>query len=391
VTRLAPGVVTALTLLVFAPPLESAFHVPKLVVLALGLVALTPHVFRAWRRLPVPALVFLAAVSASATWNDAWSAPSTTVLLLGASTLAAWHLLDVDEEATVRVVGAALLVVCALVVLQGFGVATFGASGRMARSATLGNPDFVASAVAPLAVACLGVARRASWKVSAPAGALVALALAFTQSFATVTSLGAGLLFLLAHPSMQGSRRWLLAGAVVVGAVLLVGLAGRDVATSAQGRWYLASVVAPHVIDAPLIGLGPGAVELHWPRWELELWTRRCGEDAGCVARHPDFQFTGLEAHAHDDWLEVWLEAGPLALGALLALVVARLRDAWRSAAPFAGAALVVIAARALVDFPLHRPADWAVLALVCALARPRADRPVADARRADSLKSRHD
>lgn len=370
-TGFVPAVITALTLLVFAPPLASAFHTPKLLVLAGGVAVLSPYVFPRWRQVPLAPLVFIAAVSASATWNDAWSAPTTPTLLLGALTVTLWQLIELDERAS-WMVGAALLIVCGLVVLQAAGVATFGASGRMARSATLGNPDFVASAVAPLAVVCLGGAWRSkrSWRLLVPAAALVVLALVFTQSFATVFSLGAGLLFLLAHPSTRGVRRWLLLGGLVVGLVLAVGLARRDVSTSARGRWYLTSVVAPHVLDSPLVGLGPGAVELHWPRWELERWTRRCGEDADCVARHPEHQFTGLEAHAHADWLELWLEAGPLAVLALLTFLATRLRESWCSAQPFAGAALVVLATRAFVDFPLHRPADWAVLALTCALAR---------------------
>ncbi|MBL8921209.1 MAG: hypothetical protein JNJ54_20265 [Myxococcaceae bacterium] len=368
-TALAPAVITALTLLVFAPPLTSAFHTPKQLVLAAGLAALSPLVASRWRQVPLLPLVFIAAVSASASWNDAWGAPTTPTLVLGALTVAAWHVVGVAER-TWWMVGAALLVVCAVVVLQAGGVATFGATGRMARSATLGNPDFVASVAAPLAVLWLGRARTTSWKVRLAAGALVVLALAFTQSLATVASLAAGASFLLAHPSTRGVRRWLVVGAVVVGVVLAVGLARRDVSTSLRGRWYLTSVIAPHLLDSPLVGLGPGAVELHWPRWELEWWTRRCGEDADCVARQPELEFTGLEAHAHDDWLELWLEAGPLAVLALLTFLATRLRESWRSASPFAGAALVVLTTRALVDFPLHRPADWAVLALTCALAR---------------------
>lgn len=373
---LAPAVVTALALLVFAPPLESAFHTPKAVVLAAGLLAVLPSVARAWRRLPVAPLVFLAAVSVSATWNDAWEAPSTTVLLLGGVTLTAWQVVDLDRDRTARVLGVALVVVCGLVVLQTFGVATFGASGRMTRSSTLGNPDFVASAVAGSVWLCWPLPRR----VLGGLVALVVLALAFTQSFATIASLGAGVVFLLAHPSLRStapthegaraSRRWLLAGALVIGGVLTVGVAGRDLATSLRGRWYLTKVGAPHVLDAPLTGLGPGAVELHWPRWELDWWTARCGEDAACVQQHPDFRFNGLQDHAHDDWLEAWLEAGVLGFLGLLLVSGRALRDAWRLPQPFVGAGLVVVLSRALVDFPLHRPADWAVLALLCCAAR---------------------
>lgn len=354
--RWLPPVTVALALVAFVPSLESAFHTPKLVILGLGLLLALPSVYRNWRRLPVPLLVFTACVGVSATVHQSWSAPSTAVLLVGVSTVAAFSTFEVDARLTAKVIGLALLVVCGLTVLQAFGLFTFGASGRMARSSTLGNPDFVASAVGAVGWACWSLERRWRWVVAS----LWALTLALTQSFASLLAFGAAAVVLLVSGVLP--RRWVLVAAVGVLGVLVLGVSSRDVMTAAGGRWYLTQVALPHLLDAPLTGLGPGAVELHWADWELALWTKRCGDDAGCVQAHPDFPFNGLQDHVHDDWLELWLEVGPLALAALVLWLVTRVRRA----DPFTAAGLIALITRAAVDFPLHRPADWAVLSLLC-------------------------
>lgn len=351
-----PPVTVALVLLVFVPVLDSAFHTPKLVILSLGVLLALPSVYQNWRRLPVPMLVFAGAVGLSATVNGAWSAPSTPVLLIGSLAVAAFSTFDVDERQTATIIGAALLVVCGLTVVQTFGLFTFGASGRMTRSSTLGNPDFVASAVAAIAWVCWPLRRG----VRLALGSLVVLALSFTQSFATLASVSVAAMFLVAR--LPNVRRWVVPAAFVVVGVLSLGVFDREPLRALRGRWYLTQVVTPHLLEAPLTGLGPGAVELHWAGWELELWRARCGDDAACVQAHPEFPFNGLQDHVHDDWLELWLELGPVAVGALAFWFVRRLRDARQ---PFVTAALLVLVTRSLFDFPLHRPADWACLALL--------------------------
>lgn len=353
-----PPVAVALVLVVFVPSLESAFHTPKLVVLGLAVLLSLPSVYTNWRRLPVLVLVFIGAVGLSATLSQTWSAPSTAVLLIGATALAVFSTFDFDAKVTARVIGLSLAVVCGLALLQAFGLFTFGASGRMTRSSTLGSPDFVASVVGAAAWLCWPLERR--WL--ALLGALAVLTLAVTQSFASLLSFGAAATVALGLRA--GPRRWSLLGAAFVLTVLALGVSGRELATSARGRWYLTQVALPHVLDAPLTGLGPGAVELHWSAWELELWTKRCGDDAACVQAHPDFAFNGLQDHVHDDWLELWLEVGPVGLGALALWLAMRV---WKGAtSPFAAAGLIALITRATVDFPLHRPADWAVLSLLC-------------------------
>jgi O-antigen ligase len=64
--------------------------------------------------------------------------------------------------------------------------------------------------------------------------------------------------------------------------------------------------------------------------------------------------------HAHNDYLEFWIDYGPIGLAAFLALSAWLLSAAWRpeaDAAAWAGAAALL--AIALVDFPFHRPAEW--------------------------------
>lgn len=361
---MVPAFVVALVLVVVAPALESAFHTPKSVVLALGLVAALPVVVRRWRKLEPLPLGFVAAVSVSATWSDTWSAPSTSVLLLGGLAVAVWRLFELEPERVAKVLAPALVGVCGLVLLQSLGVFTFGATGRMVRSSTLGNPDFVASVVGVLGWLMVPLARR--WLL--PMLVLVTGALVVTQSFASLAALGLSALFVVVHPSMRSKRLTLFVAAVLVLAFVSVGVMGRSFEQSARGRWYLMQVALPHVVDAPVFGLGPGALELHWPQWELELWTKRCGEDAACVAAHPDFQFNGLQRHLHDDWLELFVEVGGVGALSLVLLLISALRRSWRASSPFVGAALVSFVTRGFFDFPLHRPADWAVLALVLSL-----------------------
>lgn len=361
---MVPALVVAFALVVVAPGLESAFHTPKSLVLALGLVAALPVVVRRWRTLPPLPLVFVGAVSVSASVNDAWSAPSTSIVLLGGLTVAAWQVLDLDPLRVAKVITPALVLVCGLGLLQSLGLFTFGATGRMARSSTLGNPDFVASVVGVLGWLMFVLGRR--WRL--PLLALVLGALVVTQSFASLAALGASALFVIVHPSMRAKRSTLAAGAVLVLAVVSVGVAGRSLEQSMRGRWYLTQVALPHLLDAPVFGLGPGALELHWPQWELELWTKRCGEDAACVAAHADFEFNGLQRHLHDDWLELLIEVGLVGALSLAAFVFAVVRRSWSAATPFVGAALVSCLTRGVFDFPLHRPADWAVLGLVLSL-----------------------
>ena len=121
---------------------------------------------------------------------------------------------------------------------------------------------------------------------------------------------------------------------------------------------------------------------LHWPGWELARWQARCGADAACVAAHPESRFAGLQDHVHDDWLERLIEGGAVGLAALLALLVTALVAALRSATLQGlgvAAGLLSLAARATVDFPLSRPADSVLLAVLVGAAAHQSESVDAD------------
>ena len=261
---------------------------------------------------------------------------------------------------------------------------------RLARYGTLGNPDFVASVLgvtAPVtAVAARGL-RRGRLALAAGSFGVQVLGLAILRSFATVLALSAAAAVVILGRRAGRDRLRL---AVVLGAalvVVVVPLLGRSAGTVLRGRWYLVSTAAPHVTDAPWLGQGPGAVVLHWPAWELGRWRARCGSDPACVAAHPDARFIGLQDHLHDDWLERLLESGVLGLMALLALFGTALAATVRTgtlAALGVASGLASLAARATVDFPLQRPADLVLLAVLCGAASGLGRRDFVDPRRAN-------
>ena len=366
--RALPAVAVALTLLVVWPASSSAFHEPKrwLFLVAAGLGALlTPPRWR-WTALP------LVALTALQPWRGAeagWQA------LAFAWALAAWPALQPELRQFTRVVGIAGAVVALVVVLQFFGVDLFGVAGpdsgdgRLRLYGTLGNPDFVASVLLPVAVLLLGKATALSPTLS-PAGArgsivlllFIVPALVLTRSFATLLSalVAAGVVIIHRRGARVGPLL-LLCG------LLGLGLVGRGLGGTLAGRGYLVSVAAPHVADAPLLGQGLGSTVQEWPAWELSYWQARCA-DAACVQAHPQGRFAALQDHVHNDGLEWLLERGVLGMLALVLALGAPLLAAWRGNDSLFLAALSAALARALVDFPLHRPADLCLLAALCAL-----------------------
>ena len=374
------------------PWAASPFSGPKWLVTAAGAGALC--VLLLVRRSPKPGPVALAALATLAASLLSWLlAPGATpwwtlggTVLVAAATLLAPPL-------PWRAVGAAGGLAAAAVLLQALGLDPFARfvpqveGRRLVLYGTLGNPDFVASVLAvtaPLTVVAALRARR-GWTGPAPLSvAIQVLALGLLRSFATVLALGAAAAVAVLFPGSGRERRWL---ALALGAALVVAalpLAGRSPGAALRGRWYLVSTAAPHVADAPWLGQGPGTVELHWPAWELERWRARCGADPACVARHPDARFTGLQEHLHDDWLETLLEAGVAGLVALLALFGTAFAAALRARSlEGLGVAcgLAALAARATVDFPLQRPADLVLLAVLCGAASGLGRRDFVDAR----------
>jgi putative inorganic carbon (hco3(-)) transporter len=229
------------------------------------------------------------------------------------------------------------------------------ASSRMRVYGTLGNPDFVAAwlcATLPLcALTRAGIGR----------AAFVALQVA--AIFCTGSRV-----FLLAVPAaalatLLYSRRlsaWWLTALPVMAAIVWLSPA-RPLGATVQGRLRLARVTVAHLHEVPIAGYGAGSFEIMFDRWR-RAWRRD---------HPPGSAPTGPVDHAHNDYLELWVEYGPIALVAFLVLCGWLFAGARHADAPAgAVAALAALLAVACVDFPFHRPAEWALLFVVAGLIR---------------------
>ncbi len=318
------------------------------------------------------------------------SSPSLAAIVLGVTApLFAVAVMRV-QPAVSAVVGAQVIgaTACAAVALaQWAGADPFvaagwhppidGASVRMRVYGTLGNPNFVGVVMAmslPLTLALTGGAaaglrRRVVWvALAVQAGALVA-----TGSRGAVLGLGAAV-------ATYALLRWTRRVRVGLAAVALFAIAAiavspaRSLETTAAGRLHLWRIVGPHVSEAPLVGLGPGAVTVRFSAWQ-----RAAARDG---VRDP--RFAGLTDHVHNDYLEALVERGAFgllsALAPLLAMLflVGRLPRPVPSVAAGALAAVAAGAACALVDFPLARPTEltwwWLAIAVALHAVRPAAN-----------------
>jgi O-antigen ligase len=231
---------------------------------------------------------------------------------------------------------------------------------RMRVYGTLGNPDFVAAwCCAALPFSYFAWVERARSKRGKAIGwgavILQLAAILATGSRAALLVLAAQAVVLLIFWG-GGWRKWL--GMLPVAALVLFLPGSRALNETIQGRLYLARVSMSQARQIPVTGYGPGAFETRFAQWQVE-WLRRHG--AG------DASFAGPVDHAHNDYIEFLVEYGPLGLCALLAAALpwaAVRRPALRPASGVAIAAAAGFAgllAAGCVDFPLHRPAEWAL------------------------------
>jgi hypothetical protein len=236
----------------------------------------------------------------------------------------------------------------------------FPAGSRMRVYGTLGNPDFVAAwlcATLPLYAAAQG--RR---RVLGCAGLALQLAAIFaTGSRMPVVALPvAAIVLAWRAPRM---RRWALA-ALPLAALAAWLSPARSLGITIEGRLYLARVAASRWSETPPAGYGPGAFPLVFARRQVE-WLDRQGPG------EPGRRFAGPLDHAHNDYLEVFVDYGPLGLGAFLWLCGWRFKTAWRGSDPAVLAAAAALLAIACFDFPFHRPAEWGLLWLLMGMLRP--------------------
>lgn len=358
--------------LVSAPGLASTFSNPKLILLgsalALGLpVAALLRV--ALFRFPFPfeAVLFLwlISLSLSAILGVVVSTTALLIQLFGVGWLVLVALVQPRAEALAGAIilsGAAISIVA---LLQWLGIDPFVLAGwmplgignqRMRVYATFGSPNFVAAFLTSLVPLTIGLSRRLRPSNGRLAQLVLAilglelLAIAATGSRAPVLGLLAGAVcWVLLNPARVIWKTW---AAILCLCLALVGLSpARSLTTTVAGRVYLWRITAHHIGDAPLFGLGPGAFEAFFPRWETHWWQQ--GRSSGIVA--------GLEDHAHNDYLEIWVEQGTFGLLSFLGIVTVFFLRAKQSLHSnlelLAGSAASVASmlAVALVDFPFHR------------------------------------
>lgn len=317
------------------------------------------------------ALAWVAAVSIS---SLAGGTPNFDTLLLALLPIPLfWYIAGghVPLPSLVRAVWLATTCEAVIVVLQFCGLDPLQALGweteafpspRMRVYGTFGNPDFVAAwgcGALPLCWRAIAVCRhdcRAQALRWAAAAVQIAAILA-TES--RVFPLALLVWAVLAGRSSALKRICL--GALPIIAAFLYFAPTRPLAETIKGRLYVAEVSASHW-QTPLVGFGPGSFEGRFAVWQVE-WLHAHRQDGGAV------RFAGALDHAHNDYLELVVEYGPVGLCLFLALAGWIASLAWRAtaeplaglpaAAAFGAATLLAIAA---VDFPFHRPAEWSLL-----------------------------
>lgn len=257
---------------------------------------------------------------------------------------------------------------------QPFPLATRG--GREATGAFVGNPGYLAFALALAAVACLGIllfGRGAGSKTAAAVGGAVSLAgLLVNRNLTSLSALLAGAAVLLA--ARLRKRALLPIGGLIVLAIAVALLyrpmrerAAETLAALHSGDWdrvvtYRLGAWAAAVEmtrEKPWLGFGPGTygAEFATHRLRAEIATRR---------RMVNPLTTSSYAEAHSDYLQPFAEAG---IPAGLALVAAAffllrglLKAARRTESPSRAEALCVFAllatgaVAALTWFPFQRP-----------------------------------
>ncbi len=364
-----------------------------------------------WQWLLWPAALAISAIAASAA--------SIEALLLAALPLPLAFVISrrgIPPERVIRALLLASAAEAAVVILQYCAADPFRLLGwvpeqfsnsRMRVYGTLGNPNFVAAwlcGTLPLYAGMLvGQRKRGLWAMllAIHVGAIVA-----TGSRVALIAVPAALVVFAAARVRAGS--WLLAAAVPAAAAVLWLSPARPLGETVEGRLYIARVTSAHLKEVPPWGLGPGVFRLEFAHWQSG-WLKEGG------AEDPGRRFAGPLDHAHNDYLEFWVDHGPLGLAAFFCLCGSLIWSARRLVGqalgpalglrrplrpPFAGhgpaplstersrqngdnrrnpemkgtlawsaaagAAALLIAA--LVDFPFHRPAEWALFWVLLAI-----------------------
>ncbi len=376
---------TALLPLVFFPGIERPFSTPKLFLLGGfvvggGVLFILSGYFR-WPAIPrriLPCLIaWPSALMVSALFGEFFSPRALCLSLFSMG----WFLLVMAIRPNplhlAKAIAASCGVLAVITLLQFsgfdpfhlFGWTTpFFGSPRMRVFGTLGNPNFVAAALVaslPLSILVgkLFYPRILYYlAIAFPAAAIFA-----TGSRAAIAALIAVLVWLAV---LKQFRRWrLLAAAALILVVLLPFIPSRSLLDTLDGRLYIWRVAASHLWERPVFGFGPGGFEPKFVEWETGYWR----EGKGTADQR---KFSGLQDHAHNDYLETLVDGGlaaALSLGLLLAtfffFAFQKAGNSPRGVSVAASSGVAALTAVAAVDFPLQRPAElflfWTLIAIV--------------------------
>lgn len=339
-----------------------------------------------------------ASLAASSIVGSLVSLPSLALALLGMAWF--WALLSFrpDPSHLLRAVALSGGLMAVVALLQFAGFDPFRAIGwageqfaapRMRLFSTLGNPNFVAAFLAGVVPAQISMAA-ADWPEHRGRGAAAAICCGLTLLAITLTGsrgafFGLGLALAWSAGSYLSSK-WRqraesprtsariavgIAMAVVLGLVAIVGSAARNprpLGRAIEGRLYIWRIAAGHLGEYVGMGLGPGSFGEAFQAWEAADWQAGRFEDA-------QRQFAGPEDHAHNEYLELLVEQGVAGPVSFLMILWTFFVCAGRRAAmpgspginPASAAGVMALAGVAMVDFPLHRPAElllfWTLVA----------------------------
>lgn len=380
------AVAAGLPLLVW-PGLAQPFSQPKVFFLvaavAVSVLAFPGRIYAAWLELGSPlqqlTAAWLVALSLAAIFGRSVALDAFLLPVAGLGWFLATQRTVPDARLFARALELSATCIAAIALAQMLHVDPFVWMGwssstdpgdRMRVFSTLGNPNFVAAYLCgslPLSLASLRQPRK-SWAhgVALPIqlGGIVA-----TGSRAPLLALVAVAIWWMALRQWGLLRRLAIAAAFALLAASLL-QSGRSLAAKLEGRAYIWSVAVPHLLEHPLLGVGPGGFATMYPAWEAVNWSQ---------GHYLEQQkaFSAPMDHAHNDFLELLVEGGAVSLAAWMALMAAllgrvarQLRARANGITAGASAGVVAILGVALVDFPLHRPAElfllWSLLALCC-------------------------
>jgi len=256
---------------------------------------------------------------------------------------------------------------CALLVLgQAAGLGWFKAglptSLEFRSPGSLGNPNWAAAFLAPLAPLSLGLAGTTAtpnWRrLHHATAALLALATVATLSKGGVLSLVAGgVVFALLDPRLPKRRRHALLGATLLGVLVTLLLAWQfdwwNAAPWLRGRLFLWRVALLLASEHPLTGVGLGG------------FVSGYGPAAAMLLQGDPALFMPLSSvdFAHDDVLQFAVEGGLVSAAAFVLVGVQALRWAMQRGGDAlgraAGAALAAIFVNGLFDSPLRVPGTF--------------------------------